>query len=104
MERDLAASLIVIPGGLEEKAGGDALAARMREALAAARTRPDGGPVINGGNCLGIRSRPGRYDTLFIPRVKLPPGSQPAPWRWSPAAGRSPSPGSPGSRRSTPGT
>ena len=61
--------------------GGDAHAAHMREALAAARTRDGGtgGPVINGGNCLGIRSRPGRYDTLFIPGAKLPPGSRPAP-------------------------
>ena len=79
VERDLAESLIVIPGGLEEKSGGDALAARMRDALAAARAREDGGPVVNGGNCLGIRSRPGRYDTLFIPRWKLPPGAVPAP-------------------------
>jgi acyl-CoA synthetase (NDP forming) len=79
VERDLAASMIVIPAGLEEKSGGDALAARMRHALAAARARPDGGPVVNGGNCLGIRSRPGRYDTLFIPRWKLPPGERAAP-------------------------
>lgn len=79
VERDLAESLIVIPGGLEEKAGGDVHAQRMRAALAAARGREGGGPVINGGNCLGIRSRPGRYDTLFIPRVKLPPGARPAP-------------------------
>ena len=79
VERDLAESLIVIPGGLEEKEGGDALAARMRASLAQARTSDDGGPVINGGNCLGIRSRPGRYDTLFIPAIKLPPGTRPAP-------------------------
>ena len=79
VERDLAESLIVIPGGLEEKEGGSELAARMRTALHASRSRPDGGPVVNGGNCLGIRSRPGHYDTLFIPRVKLPPGSMPAP-------------------------
>ncbi len=79
VERDLAASLIVIPGGLEEKQGGGAYADRMHEILAASRWRPDGGPVINGGNCLGIRSRPGHYDTLFIPRAKLPPGSRPAP-------------------------
>jgi acyl-CoA synthetase (NDP forming) len=79
VERDLAASMIVIPAGFEEKSGGDALASRMRDALAAARERPDGGPVVNGGNCLGIRSRPGRYDTLFIPRWKLPPGGRPAP-------------------------
>ena len=37
VERDLAESLIVIPGGLEEKEGGGALAARMRAALAEAR-------------------------------------------------------------------
>ena len=51
----------------------------MRDALAAARAREDGGPLINGGNCLGIRSRPGHYDTLFIPRWKLPAGSLAAP-------------------------
>jgi len=79
IEGDRAESMIVIPGGLEEKSGGDALATRMRDALAGARTHEDGGPVINGGNCLGIRSRPGRYDTLFIPRWKLPPGTRPAP-------------------------
>jgi acyl-CoA synthetase (NDP forming) len=80
IERDAAESIIVIPGGLEEKAGGDALASRMRSALHAARRRPDGGPVINGGNCLGIRSRPGRYDTLFIPEARLAgPSGHPAP-------------------------
>lgn len=80
VRRDAAESLIVIPGGLEEKAGGEGLAARMRSALAEARRRPGGGPVVNGGNCLGIRSRPGRYDTLFIPASKLaPPSGHPAP-------------------------
>ncbi len=78
-ERDLAESMIVIPGGLEETEGGGVLAARMRAALADARGRGSGGPVINGGNCLGIRSRPGHYDTLFLPHSKLPPGTRPAP-------------------------
>ena len=78
-ERDLAESMIVIPGGLEETEGGGILAARMRAALVDARARASGGPVINGGNCLGIRSRPGRYDTLFLSHAKLPPGSRPAP-------------------------
>ena len=36
----------------------------MRESLLASRRTPWGGPVVNGGNCLGIRSRPGRYDTI----------------------------------------
>jgi len=80
VERDAAEALIVIPGGLEEKAGGEALAARMREAIDDARRRPDGGPLINGGNCLGVRSRPGRYDTLFIPESRLSgPGARPVP-------------------------
>lgn len=79
IERDLAESLIVIPAGLEEKRGGGELAARMRDALAAARASEGGGPLINGGNCLGIRSRPGRYDTLFIPPWKLPVGDRASP-------------------------
>ncbi len=72
VERQKAESLIVIPGGLEEKQGTGALTSRMRAALAAARASAWQGPVINGGNCLGIRSRPGRYDTMFIPEFKLP--------------------------------
>jgi len=79
IERDLAESLIVIPAGFEEKRGGEVLAAGMRTALERARASADGGPLLNGANCLGVRSRPGRYDTLFIPRWKLPPGDRPAP-------------------------
>jgi acyl-CoA synthetase (NDP forming) len=33
--------------------------------------------VVNGGNCLGIRSAPGRVDTMFIPETKLPVPSSP---------------------------
>jgi len=29
-------------------------------------------PVVNGGNCLGIYSKPGKYDTTFVPEYKLP--------------------------------
>ncbi len=79
VEGDHAESLIVIPAGFEEKEGGDERASRMRAAVAEARRSQNGGPLINGGNCLGIRSRPGRYDTLFIPAWKLPTGGAPAP-------------------------
>jgi acyl-CoA synthetase (NDP forming) len=72
IEREKAESVVLIPGGLEEKAGSEAIVARMRAALAASRRSAWGGPVINGGNCLGIRSVPGRYDTTFIPEYKLP--------------------------------
>jgi len=70
-EHDKAWSVIVIPGGLEEKAGSGEIVAAMNSALATARER-GGGPLINGGNCLGIRSVPGKYNTLFIPEYKLP--------------------------------
>jgi Acyl-CoA synthetase (NDP forming) len=44
---------------------------RMKKALQEARGQGKG-PLINGGNCLGIRSVPGKYNTLFIPEEKLP--------------------------------
>ncbi|HWR10778.1 MAG TPA: acetate--CoA ligase family protein [Rectinemataceae bacterium] len=68
---DKAWSVIVIPGGLEEKTGSDAIVKEMRKAFDEARAR-GAGPLINGGNCLGIRSVPGKYNTLFIPEHKLP--------------------------------
>ena len=77
IESDAAAAVIVIPGGLEEKQGTDALVGRMHEALATARAG-GGGPLINGGNCLGIRSRPGHYDTMFISKAKLATPGGPA--------------------------
>jgi len=70
-ELDKAWSVIVIPGGLEEKSGSDAIVARMKKSLEDARAQGKG-PLINGGNCLGIRSVPGKYNTLFIPEHKLP--------------------------------
>jgi acyl-CoA synthetase (NDP forming) len=72
VEGQKAEAVIVIPGGLEEKTGTEAIVARMRGALESARASAWQGPLINGGNCLGIRSRPGRYDTMFIPEYKLP--------------------------------
>jgi len=79
-ERGLAESVVLIPGGLDEKPEAAPLVARMRASLAAARARADGGPVVNGGNCLGVRSVPGRINTLFIPPHKLPvPTGPPQP-------------------------
>lgn len=72
VEGQKAESIIVIPGGLEEKAGTEAIVGRMRAAVEASRASAWQGPLINGGNCLGIRSMPGRYDTMFIPEYKLP--------------------------------
>jgi acyl-CoA synthetase (NDP forming) len=75
-----AEGVIVIPGGLEEKMGTEDFVGRMRAALRASRGTEWGGPVINGGNCLGIRSVPGRYDTMFIAPYKIGlPDKEPAP-------------------------
>jgi acyl-CoA synthetase (NDP forming) len=71
-EQHLAESVVLIPGGLDENPDARTLVADMRDALARARAGAWGGPVVNGGNCLGVRSRPGRFDTLFIPESKLP--------------------------------
>ncbi|MBI4718695.1 MAG: indolepyruvate oxidoreductase subunit beta [Planctomycetes bacterium] len=67
------ASVILIPGGLGETESSAELAARLREVIVESRRRPDRGPVVLGGNCLGVRSRPGRYDTFFVPAEKLAP-------------------------------
>lgn len=69
-EHDRAVGVILIPGGMAEKAGGESIEARVKTALAGARSA--GRPIVaNGGNCLGIVSRPGKYHTLFIPANKL---------------------------------
>jgi acyl-CoA synthetase (NDP forming) len=66
-----AESLIVIPGGLGERSGTDDLVREIHECIDAARRTDWGGPILNGGNCLGVRSLPGRFDTTFVPRHKI---------------------------------
>lgn len=73
-----AQSVIAIPGGLGERRGSEGIAVAVHSLLRASRSTSWGGPVINGGNCLGVRSAPGKYDTLFIPRNRLPAPSGPA--------------------------
>ena len=74
-----AEAVILIPGGLGEREGSEALAGRLAAAVAEGRRRGDG-PVVNGGNSMGVRSVPGGYDATFIP------GTSPAPDPAAPAA------------------
>jgi acyl-CoA synthetase (NDP forming) len=67
-----ARSVILIAGGMGEKEGGASIEDRLRSLLAEGRRAGRTTPVVNGGNCLGVVSKPGRYDTLFIPDYKLP--------------------------------
>lgn len=67
---DRAESIILIPGGFAET-GQQNLESEIIQALEASRSLPGGGPVLVGGNCLGIVSK-GRYNTFFLPQYKLP--------------------------------
>ncbi|MGD0782538.1 MAG: acetate--CoA ligase family protein, partial [Candidatus Aminicenantales bacterium] len=66
-----ARSVIIIAGGMGEKSGTQSIEGRIQDLLAAGRAEGKITPVINGGNCLGIYSKPGHYDTTFIPDYKL---------------------------------
>jgi acyl-CoA synthetase (NDP forming) len=72
VERRRAHTITLIPGGFGETEGGREAEARLRAALAESHRAGDGGVLLNGGNCLGIISGPGRYNTFFIPPHKLP--------------------------------
>jgi acyl-CoA synthetase (NDP forming) len=71
-ENEKARSVILIAGGLGEKEGSQGLEAAIREIIAGGRAAGRITPVVNGGNCLGIASKPGKYDTTFITEDKLP--------------------------------
>jgi len=70
VENDRAESIILIPGGFAET-GETSLATAIEDVLARGHARPGGGPVMVGGNCLGIVSR-NNYNTFFLPTYKLP--------------------------------
>jgi acyl-CoA synthetase (NDP forming) len=72
VEERRARSVTLIPGGFAETEGGRATEARLRAAIDGAHREPDGGVLVNGGNCLGVISDPGGYSTFFIPPHKLP--------------------------------
>jgi len=72
IKEEKAHSMIIIAGGLGEKSGTQEEERRIRELLATARKEGRLAPVVNGANSLGIISRPGHYDTTFIPEYKFP--------------------------------
>ncbi len=69
-EAKKARGVLLIPGGMGETEGGKGIAAQV-QALLKRHAGPDR-PVILGNNSLGLVSRPDRFDSLFIPREKLP--------------------------------
>jgi len=79
IDQDKFESVIVIPGGFAEKEGCEHLEKDIVTALQKSRTSKSRGPVIVGGNCLGVISFPGKYDTFFIPTNKMK-YSEPKPY------------------------
>jgi acyl-CoA synthetase (NDP forming) len=71
VENGRARSVIIIAGGMGEKEGGGSIEREIRGILARGRAEGKITPIVNGGNCLGIYSKPGLYDTTFIPDHKL---------------------------------
>jgi acyl-CoA synthetase (NDP forming) len=71
VEKKSAHSVILISGGFAETSEGKEREDRLRAALAESHRQEDGGMIINGGNCLGIYSRPGGYNTFFLPPYKV---------------------------------
>lgn len=69
-EDGAARAIILIPGGFEETGAHDGAGA-IRSTLARSRSRADGGPVMLGGNCLGVVAKHA-YNTFFLPSYKLP--------------------------------
>lgn len=71
VELEKAGSVIIIAGGLGEKSGTQSIEDDIRNLLKSQREQGRPAPVVNGGNCLGIISVPGRYDSTFIPEYKF---------------------------------
>ncbi|MFH1017063.1 MAG: acetate--CoA ligase family protein [Pseudomonadota bacterium] len=72
ISHEKASSIILITGGMGETSGGKSIEERIKDLLRQSRGTPSKGPVLVGGNSLGVVSGPGNYDTLFIPETRLP--------------------------------
>ena len=66
-----ARSVIIIAGGMGEKQGMEGIDEEIKGLLKKSRKEKRLTPVVNGGNCMGIYSGPGHYDTTFLPVYKL---------------------------------
>ncbi|MBN2209326.1 MAG: acetate--CoA ligase family protein [Candidatus Coatesbacteria bacterium] len=72
IEREKTDSITLISSGFAETSQGKALEERLIDAIRKGHEQEDGGTIVNGGNCLGIVSLPGKYNTFFLPKYKLP--------------------------------
>ena len=70
LECNAAKSVMLIPGGLGETEESRDMASRMEQRIREAHAGEKHAPVFLGPNCMGVISRPGNYDTWFIPAAK----------------------------------
>ena len=68
---DAADTIMLIPGGMGETIDSKKRAEKVIAKIDKAHNLEDGGPVFIGANCMGVISKPGNYDTWFIPTEKL---------------------------------
>ncbi len=74
-----ARATIIITGGLGELAGTERIHETLQDRIEQYRRTTADGPVFLGENCMGVRSRPGRFDTFFIQDKKLDPRRSASP-------------------------
>ncbi len=72
VEHDLAEAVVLIPGAIGEGSDQSAELVNLQNILHAIREKRGSAPAFLGGNSLGVLSRPGGFDALFIPESKLP--------------------------------
>ncbi len=70
IEYNTVRSVLLVPGGLGETEESKAMAQSVMDEIQKAHTKEDS-PVFLGANCMGVISRPGKYDTWFIPAEKM---------------------------------
>jgi len=78
---DCANSVMLIPGGMGENEESKERAEQVIAKINEVHLTEGGGPVFLGANCMGVISRPGKYDTWFIPEEKLPKNRKAKPRR-----------------------
>ena len=72
LDHNGAETVMLIAGGMGETDESIDRAKQIENRILETRQSEDGGPLFLGGNCLGVISHPGHFDTLFIPEEKLP--------------------------------
>ncbi len=76
IDQKAAKTVMLIAGSFGETEESRDRADKVIKKINLSHAVPDGGPLFIGANCMGIVSRPGKYDTWFIPREKFPPQTE----------------------------